>query len=164
MYFFFFFKEFFRIKEKSANRFITINYNDNNLVLMAENESRNLNQLWFWDQQFLRNKADPSRVLGIDVYSTDDNERFGRLKSFPTKGTNSPSVTNLNSIIVEKDTTSSTTTELQFEIQEGELICKWDNLDFRISYNESNRVVGCTDRDDSNPQKWELLYGKAINS
>ena len=120
---------------------------------MEENESINpRNQLWFWDQQFLRNKADPTRVLGIN--SIDD-KRFGRLKSFATvtnAGANLPTVPELQ-FQPEK---------LHFEIQAGELKCKWEDL--RVSYNESNQVVGCTDRDDSNPQKWEILYGKAMNS
>ena len=73
-------------------------------------------QLWFWDQHFLRNKKHPNKVLEVlDI-----------INGFANLQLASKSIGDRNQ---------------QFEVFEREIICK--NNDLRLSVNAKNLAVGC---------------------
>ena len=101
-------------------------------------EKAGTDQVWFWDRHFLKNKKFPYRAVIVDKSSYTDTE-FGKLKIHET---------------------TNDIREQQFEIHNDELICKWNDL--RFGYNATNLAVGCINRNDPDPQTWEIVKGKDV--
>ena len=100
------------------------------------NENETLEQQWFWDHHFLRNRNEPLKVL--------------------TMSRNTGYLT-LHDLLPARKRSQ------QFELEGREIVCKEGDL--RISFYPGNLAVACVNPDrNKEAHPWEIIPGMDINS
>ena len=123
---------YFKIQSKGASKFITANSSAEIIMEGLNNED---NQLWFWDQPYLRNKDYPTKVLEWN----ENMENYLNNTKWDT------------GILLLTD--KSDKEGQHFTKKNDEIECKLKNLKLDIK----NGFVGCGNKD--NPQLWEFKTG-----
>ena len=147
-------KEFFWIRNKASGKVLNaclkcVNSNSimqDSVVYMEKKSFTKDSQLWFWENDYLRNKQHPTKVLDLDTndyQGEDDTQKWGKVVLHDQKSIDSQ----------------------KWQITGDKLVCKWGNLILDIWNNDQKHGanVGCHEDTNSAGQLWIFEKGQCIS-